>query len=261
MKTKVLILGLCALLLSCHHDTDKKMLMVGSISGPETELVEAARDVAASQGLPVKIVEFNDYNLPNEALADESIDMNIYQHQPYLDKALRAKHYAFTVLGKTFVYPMGLYSLKHKTLSAIPEGAVIALPNDPSNEERALILLAKGKMITLRPGHGTTVHRIRDNPKHIVFKEMDAAQLPRVLPDVDGAVINTTFAIPAGLHPSKDALLVEGSDSPYANLIVVRKVNDIQKEAAMKKFVKAMHSEAVKKKAQSLFGDAAVPAW
>lgn len=235
-------------------------LTVGTISGPETELVEVAQKVALERyGLTVKIIEFNDYNLPNEALVDGSLDVNVYQHLPYLNAATKAHGYDLEPIGKTFVYPTGVYSSKFKSLRQLPAHSIVAIPNDPSNEERALILLTKAGIITLKTKHHATLHDIVNNPKNIQFKELDAAQLPRILPDVDAAVINSTFAIPAGLYPSRDALFLENKHSPYANLIVVRRNHPKTKQ--LEEFIKAMNSNEVKEKARELFGDAAIPAW
>jgi len=141
----------------------------------------------------------------------------------------------------------------------LPEKALIAIPNDPSNEMRALQLLEKAHLITLKNSNSVGLQDIATNIKNLQFKEMDAAQLPRILPDVDAAVINTSFALPAGLSPSRDALFTEDKDSPYANLIVIRR--DTNKRPQLELFVKAFNSEEVKDKAKFLFGDAAIPAW
>lgn len=257
------IIGLCLLLLSlisCSKPSPNT-LIIGTIAGPETELVEAARDIAHKKyGLTIKIVEFSDYNLPNEALQDGSLDANVYQHLPYLQAANKAHGYDLVAIGKTFVYPTGIYSKKYQNLNQLPDNASIAIPNDPSNEARALILLEKAGLVRLsKDKHTASVKDITENPKKIRFKELDAAQLPRVLPDVDAAVINTNFALPAGLKPSRDALFLEDKDSPYANLVVIKK--DSPKKEQLEKFVKALNSKEVKKKAQEIFGDAAIPAW
>lgn len=246
-------------LISCSKPSPNT-LAIGTIAGPETELIETAKQVAEEKyGLTIKIVEFNDYNLPNEALQDGSLDANVYQHLPYLKAAIQAHGFNLQGIGRTFVYPMGIYSKKIKSLKDLPGNAIIALPNDPSNEMRALLLLQKAGLITLKNNSVGNVQDIQSNPKHLEFKEMDAAQLPRVLPDVEAAVINTTFALPAGLHPSHDALFSEGKDSPYANIIVIRR--DTLKRAQLEQFVKALNSKEVKEKAKTLFGDAAIPAW
>lgn len=235
-------------------------LVIGTVAGPETDLVETAQRVAKKRyDLKIKIVEFNDYNLPNEALRDGSLDANVYQHLPYLQAASKAHGYDFEVIGKTFIYPTALYSKKINKLENLPKKATIALPNDPSNEARALVLLQNAGLIKLKDqGNNATVQDIASNPKNLRFKELDAAQLPRVLDDVDAAVINTNFAIPAGLNP-KAALFSESKDSPYANIIVARRNGE--KKEKLQQFVKAMNSPEVQKKAQEIFGDAAIPAW
>jgi len=246
-------------LVACNKPSPNT-LVIGTIAGPETELIETAKTVAKNKyDLDIKIIAFNDYNLPNEALHDGSLDANVYQHLPYLQTAIKAHNYNLEAIGKTFVYPVGIYSKKFKTLNELPEKAVIAVPNDPSNEMRALQLLEKAHLITLKETNNTGLQDIATNPHNLQFKEMDAAQLPRVLMDVDAAVINTTFALPAGLIPSRDALFTEDKDSPYANIIVIRR--DSPKKAQLELFVKALNSDEVKEKAKTLFDDAAIPAW
>lgn len=246
-------------LIACNKPSPNT-LVVGTIAGPETELIKTAQQVALKEyGLTIKIVEFNDYNLPNEALQDGSLDVNVYQHLPYLKAAILAHSYNLQAIGRTFVYPMGIYSKKFKSLKDIPENSIIAVPNDPSNEMRAFLLLEESHLITLKNTTNSGIPDIESNPKQLKFKEMDAAQLPRVLPDVAAAVINTTFALPAGLSPSHNALFTENKDSPYANIIVIRR--DTLKRPQLELLVKALNSDEVKEKAKSLFGDAAIPAW
>lgn len=258
---RIISLLLLVLSLIACSKPSPNTLVIGTIAGPETELVEAARAIAHKKyGLTIKIVEFSDYNLPNEALQDGSLDANVYQHLPYLQAAKKAHGYDLVAIGKTFVYPTGIYSKKYRSLKALPDNATIAIPNDPSNEARALILLEKAGLIGLsEDSHTASVKDITNNPKKLRFKELDAAQLPRVLSDVDAAVINTNFALPAGLKPSQDALFLENKDSPYANIVVIKR-NSPKKEQ-LKDFVKALNSEEVRKKAQEIFGDAAIPAW
>lgn len=256
------ILGCLILILSlvaCNKPSPNT-LVIGTISGPETEIIETAKQVAEKKyGLTIKIVEFNDYNLPNEALQDGSLDANVYQHLPYLKAAMLAHGYDLEAIGKTFVYPMAIYSTKYKSLKAIPAHSIIAVPNDPSNEMRAFLLLEKSGLIDLNNTPNTGIPDLDENPKKLQFKEMDAAQLPRVLPDVAAAVINTTFALPAGLNLDKDALYTEDKTSPYANVIVVRR--NTEKRPQLELFVKALNSKEVQKKAQQLFGESAIPAW
>jgi D-methionine transport system substrate-binding protein len=258
-KTITLI---CALLITaCQGHDDKNILRVGTISGSETELMEVAKQVAKEQGLNIKIIEFTDYIEPNTALNDGSIDANMFQHQPFLDQQIKDRHYKLIAVGKTFVYPMGVYSQKIKTISAIAQHATIAIPNDPSNEGRALLLLQKAGLIHLKKTAGlyATPLDIQDNTKNLAFKELDAAQLARSLADVDLAVINTNYAIPAGLSPTKDAILHEGPDSPYANIIVIRE-NELQ-DPRIKQLVAAFQSSAVLKAAADIFHGQAIPAW
>jgi len=156
---------------------------------------------------------------------------------------------------------MGIYSDKIKNFHQLKQDAIVALPNDPSNEGRALLLLQKAKLITLKKEADiyATPNDIADNPKHLQFKELDAAQLTRTLPDVDIAVINTNYAIPAGLTPTKDAIFLEGKDSPYANIIVIRA--DEKNDPRMNQLVAAFQSDAVRKAAQRIFKNQAIPAW
>lgn len=258
---KNIIIFLSILLLSCSTE-DKSSLKVGTISGPETELMEVAKKIAKEQyHLNIEIIEFSDYQQPNVALNEGSIDANMTQHQPFLEQQMKDHHYSFIVVGKTFVFPMGIYSKKIKNLNEIKEGATVAIPNDPSNEARALLLLQQAGLIKLQNNSGiyATPKEIADNPKKLHIEELDCAQLPRVLPDVDIAVINTNYAIPAGLSPSTDAIFHENKDSPYANVIVTRadEVNDPR----IKELVKSVQSNAVLEKAKIIFKGQAIAAW
>ena len=253
------ILSLTLSLLACKpqkaHD-----LVIGTISGPETELIQVAADVAKENyDLDIKIVEFSDYNLPNEALADGSLDLNIYQHLPFLKTSMAAKAYPFKIIGKTFIYPMAIYSSRYHHLNEIPAGASIAIPNDPSNQTRALILLQSAGLITCIQKDNVGLHDILGNHKQFKFKELDAGQLARVLPDVDAAVINTSFVKLAGLNPLTDSLYIESKESPYANLVVARENN--QQGKRIDQFITAMHHQKVIDKARELFGQGAIPAW
>ena len=254
-----IILGIIISLTGCKHNSSNT-LVIGTIAGPETQLAQVAAQVAWQRyGISLKIVEFNDYNLPNEALADDSLDANIYQHQAYLDAASAVHHYKFSVLGKTFIYPTGIYSIKFQKLAQLPLHAIVAIPNDPSNELRALLLLQQANLIKLNNTKTASLHDIISNPKQLRLKSLDAAQLSRVLSDVDAAIINTNFAITAGLNPLRDTLLLENKDSPYANLIVIRE--DSTKKAQLALVVKAFNSKEVAIKARELFGEHAISAW
>lgn len=247
-------------IISCNKNDTSATLKVGTIAGPETDLVKVAAAVAKQKyGLKIKIIEFNDYNLPNEALNDGSIDANVYQHLPYLEAAKLTRNFDFEIIGRTFVYPMGIYSNKIKNIHELKDNAIVAIPNDPSNETRALLLLKNAGLINIKIKANKMLATIVNNPKHLKIKPLDAAQLPRVLPDVDAAVINTTFAIPAGLNPNHDAIYKENKDSPYANLIVIR--TNSTKKQQLDDFVKSFHSFEVKNKAKDLFQDAVISTW
>jgi D-methionine transport system substrate-binding protein len=261
LKKLAILVGALTLTACGSHDT-KGELKVGTIAGPDSQLMEVAKKVAKSKyGLDVKIVEFTDYVEPNTALNDGSINANMFQHQPYLNKQNQDRHYHLVAVGKTFVFPMGIYSQKVKSVADLPQGGLVAIPNDPSNEGRALLLLQKANVITLTDPTDlyATPSNIKDNPKGLKFKELDAAQLARSLADVDLAVINSNYAIPAGLSPSKDALVLEDSKSPYANIIVVR-VADMN-DPKIKELVSAIQSAEVLQAAKEIFNGQAIPAW
>lgn len=263
----LIVITLLFSIVSCHKPSSN-VLIVGAIAGPEVDLLETAREVANKKyGIKVQIVAFNDYNLPNLALQDKSIDVNVFQHVPYLQAASKVHGYDFEVLGKTFLFPIGLYSKKIKEITEIPYGAEIVIPNDPSNEVRALLLLEKAGLIHLKNNDASLASKIASNPlneiisnpKSIKIKAVDAAQLPRVLEDVEAAVINTNFAKLAGLSLDKDAIYVETKDSPYAEVVVTRKVSD--KKNQISYLIEALHSNEVRQKAQDLFGNEAIQAW
>lgn len=254
----LLTLTLTLTLLACSHKEKSNEVSVGTIAGPETTLMQIAKKVALKKfGLHVHIVTFTDYTIPNQAVADGQLDANAFQHYPYLLSQIKAHQLDLVSVGDTFLYPMGLYSKTAAQLSDMQLGAKIAIPNDPSNEARALLLLQKAGLITLKP-HVTinaTTQDVVNNPKHFKLIALDAAQVPRALQDVSLAAINTNYAIPAGLSPSK-ALFEEKTDSPYMNLIVARAGE--KNETKIKELVEAYQSEPVLLEAKKLFGDAAI---
>ncbi len=247
--------------MTSYFMTAKNVLRVGVMSGSsEIIMAVAATEAKDKYGLTLKIVPFSDYMQPNVALENGDIDANIFQHKPFLEAQIQAKHYAIVDIAKTFVYPFGFYSQKIKKISELKPGALIALPNDPSNEGRALMLLQSAHLIRLAPNVTllATVRDIVSNPKHLKFKLLDGAQLPRVLKDADLVGINNDFLVPAGLS-AQSAVLLEGGDSPYANLIVVRK--DSVDNPNMKELIAVMHSKAVVDSTEKEFNGGAVPAW
>jgi D-methionine transport system substrate-binding protein len=258
----LIILALGFALTGCDKKKEASdVVTVGIIDGPETKIWETVQQVALQKyALHVKLVTFSDYNMPNEALNSGEIDANAFQHMPFLVAQINDHHYDIVPIAKTFLYPISLYSKKITNISQLKDGDKIAVPNDPSNEARALLLLQQGGLITLKQGADVkaTVVNIESNPKHLKIVELDAAQLPRVLPDVTAAVINNDFAVPAGLT-KKEAVLVENKNSPYMNIIAVRPTEVNEKK--IQELVKAYQSPEVKAEAFKLFGDNAIAGW
>lgn len=243
---------------------DPNQIKVGVQSGPEFALAEAAQTVAQEKhGLKVEIVKFDDYVLPNEALQQGDIDANVYQNQPYLDVQSGQRGYKFVAVGKTFVYPLAGYSKKFKTVQEIPQEGQVVIPNDPTNSGRALLLLEKAGLIKLKEGVGLLpkVTDIVENPKQLQILELEAPQLPRVLDDqkVALAVINNTFATPAGLVSTRDGLFVEDKESPYVNLVVTRQ--ELQADDRVKRFVQSYQSPEVEAVAEREFQGSAIKGW
>ncbi len=254
---------LSALLVTgCGKDSDAHHIKVGAIAGTETQVVEVAKKVAKEKfNLDVEIVSFSDYVTPNVALNDGSIDVNAFQHKPYLDSQIKDRGYKLVPVGNTFVYPIAGYSKKIKSLADLQPGAKVAVPNDPTNLGRSLLLLQKQGLLKLKDGVGLngTVLDIVENPKNLKIVELEAAQLPRSLDDVDLSIINTTYASQIDLLPTRDGLFVEDKDSPYVNLIVARDNN--QNDEKVKQFVQAYQSDEVYKAAYDLFKGGLVKGW
>jgi D-methionine transport system substrate-binding protein len=200
------------------------ILTVGATPIPHAELLNFVKDDLAAEGIILKVVEFTDYVQPNAALVAGDLDANFFQHIPYLNSNPEWAAALVTAFG-VHVEPFGIYSSKLKGINELQDGATIAIPNDPSNGGRALLLLQARQIITLRDGAGLTpsVLDIAANPKNLKFRELEAAQLPRSLQDVDAAAINGNYALEAGLNPAKDSLIIEGADSPYVNYVVTKK--------------------------------------
>jgi D-methionine transport system substrate-binding protein len=256
------------LLLGACGNTSKKEnpnhIKVGITSGPEREIAEAAKKVAKEQfNLNVELITFNDYVVPNEALNNGDIDVNAFQHVPYLEEQSRERGYKLAVVGNTFVYPIVAYSKKIKRIAELKNGSTIVIPNDPTNGGRSLLLLQKNGLLKLKDNVGLLpkVTDIVDNPKQLKILEIEAPQLSRVLDDkeVTIAIINNNFAAQAGLSASQFGILKEDKASPYVNVIVARADNkDLEK---VKNFVKAYQSEAVVQTAESIFKGGAVKGW
>ncbi|WP_251444027.1 MetQ/NlpA family ABC transporter substrate-binding protein [Veillonella intestinalis] len=265
------ILGSALLLAGCGSDTgsstgssNKVTITVGASPVPHGEILEQAKPLLEKEGIDLKIIEFTDYVKPNLALNDKELDANFFQHVPYMDKFASEHKMDLVSAGKVHIEPMGIYSktITDKNLdSVLPNGSKIAIPNDPSNSGRALLLLEKTGLIKLKDPNNiyATKTDIVSNPKNLEFVELEAAQLPRSLDDVALAVINTNFALEAGLNPVKDALFLEDKDSPYANIITVRKGDESRPE--IQKLMKALQSEEIKKFIDDKYKGAILPAF
>lgn len=255
-------LALSALVTQAHAAlSEDKPLRVGVTAGPHAQVFEVVKKIAAKDGLKIEIIEFSDYVQPNAALAAGDLAANSYQHQPYLDSTVKDRGYKLVSIGQTITFPIGLYSRKFKSLDQIPSGARLALPNDPTNGGRVLLLLQTKGLIKLKPDAGlkATPLDVIENPKKLKFIELDAAQLPRAIDDADVAAVNTNFAIQAGLLPSRDAIAMESFQSPYANVIAVRAED--KDSPVLKKLLKAYQNDEVKQFIKQEFKDSVFPAW
>jgi D-methionine transport system substrate-binding protein len=250
MKKAFLILitagAIVLMLTACSRNKDSDLtLSVGATPVPHAELLNLIKDDLAAVGVTLNVVEFTDYIQPNMAVMSGDIDANFFQHFQYLETNAEWSEHLVSVFG-VHVEPFGLYSSKYRRIEDLPIGATIAIPNDPSNGGRALLLLQAKGQIKLVDGAGitVTVREITSNPKNFRFQELEAAQLPRSLPDVDAATINGNFALQAGFNPIKDSLIIEDSTSPYVNVLVVRK--GMEKRAKIEALRKALLSDKVR---------------
>ena len=251
---KILAIALVALLTivsvfaqaTSETQTSSTKIVVGATPEPHAALLSLVVDDLAAQGITLEVKEFTDYVTPNDAVEYGEIDANYFQHSPYLESFNTEHGYHLVNAGGIHVEPIALYSKKYSSLSDIPNGAVVAIPNDPTNEGRALLLLQSAGLIKLKDNAGLEAipHDIVENPKNLKFSEIEAATLPRILSDVDAAVINGNYAIPAGLVATRDGLYVEGADSPYVNVIAVKAGNE--NNPAVKALVEALKSDEVK---------------
>lgn len=267
MKRRSLVsLCVCALaagslLVGCGESKPKEdVLKIGCSPVPHADILKVVAPIMAKQGVKVEIMEFTDYVQPNMALADKQLDANFFQHVPYLNAFAAERKLALASLVAVHIEPMGVYSKKHKDLTALAAGAKVAIPNDPTNGGRALKILADAGLFTLKDGVGVngTPADIIANPKQVTVVEMEAAVLPRALEDVDLAVINSNYALGVNLNPMKDSLFIEGKDSPYANIVAIRQGD---KRESLQKLAKAITSPEVKAFIEKKYAGAVVPAF
>lgn len=257
-----LLAGLGVALVGCGRpQKDDKTLTVAATAIPHAEILQQIVPDLAAQGIILEVRIFNDYVQPNLQVDQGLIDANFFQHLPYLESFNRDRGTKLKALQKVHIEPFGGYSRKVTAVADLRQGAVIAIPNDPSNAGRALILLHRSGLITLKDAGNinATPKDITDNPKGFVIRELESPSLPRVLGEVDLALINTNYALDAGLDPQKDALIIERSDSPYANYLVVRE--DRSDDARLKTLAVALTTQKIRDFLAEKYRGAVIPAF
>lgn len=255
------LLSVIAVVAAFSSAAQAETLNVAATAVPHAEILEFVKPTLAKDGVELNVKVFTDYVQPNVQVAEKRLDANFFQHQPYLDEFNQSRGTELTSVVGVHVEPFGAYSSTLKDLKDLPQGANVVIPNDATNGGRALLLLQKAGIITLKDDAGITasVKDIAENPKAIKVRELEAATLARVLNQVDLALINTNYALEAKLKPTEDALIIEGSDSPYVNILVARADN--QDSAAMQKLAKALNSAEVKAFILEKYQGAVVPAF
>ena len=280
MKKKLLalLLGLtlCLSLAACGGDSgtttddttetdgdtaETVTLTVAASPTPHAVILEQCVPILAEQGIELVVNQYDDYVVPNTAVEDGDEDANYFQHLPYLEEFNESRGTHLVSVASVHIEPMGIYAGQTTSLEDLPDGAVIGVPNDPTNEGRALLLLESQGLITLDDSSNLTAtpNNIVDNPKNLEFREIEAQTLPSSLPDLDLAVINSNYALGAGLNPSTDALAIESSDSPYVNVLVVKEGNEGNE--AIQALVEALHSDTIREFIETEFDGAVVPAF
>jgi D-methionine transport system substrate-binding protein len=260
--TQLLVVGaLVAALPGGALAQQPQVIKIGATPGPHAQILEAVKPIAAKNGLDIQIVEFSDYVVPNAALAAGELQANSFQHRPYLDNQKADRGYKIEPVGYTVNFPIGIYSNKHKSWDAVPQGATLSIPNDPTNGGRVLLLLRDKGALKLKDGVGfkPSVVDIVENPKKLKIVEIDAAQTPRTLDDVDVAAVNTNYATQAGLDPVRDAILREDPKGPYANVIAVRAED--KDKPWVKALVESYQTAEIREFILTKFKGAVLPAW
>lgn len=261
LKKLLALATIASLFLTACGEKNEK-IKVGVMSGPEHQIAELAAKIAKEKyNRDVELITFTDYGSPNEAVHKGDLDANAFQHKPYLDKDSLDNGFKLAIVGNTFVYPIAAYSKKIKSLNELKDGSSVAVPNNPTNLGRSLLLLEKQGLIKLKDSNNllATQLDIVENPKNLVIREVDGELLTRVLDDVEFAIINNTFAGQIGLSPEKDGLFIESKESPYVNLVVTRQGNE--NNPAVLDFVKSYQTEEVYQEALKLFQGGVVKGW
>ncbi len=263
---KLLLLAITAvtsllLLVGCAREHDENVLIVAATAVPHAEILKQAKPLLAREGVDLQVRVFADYVQPNTQVVEKNIDLNYFQTKPYLDAFNRERGTDLAIITGVHIEPFGAYSHKFKSIDQLPDGASVTLPNDPSNNSRALLLLAKHGLISLKnpTDQMATLKDITANPKQLKFRELEAAMLPRTLDEVDLALINTNYALAAGLNPTKDALLIESSDSPYVNYLVGRPDN--RDDPRVQKLARVLNGPGIKTFIEQKYHGAVLPAF
>ena len=256
-----LALVLCLSLAACGGKKESITLTVAASPTPHAEILEICVPILAEKGITLEINEYGDYVVPNTAVEEGEEDANYFQHVPYLDNFNAERGTHLVSVAGVHVEPMGIYAGKSSSLDNLPDGASVAVPNDPTNEGRALLLLEAQGLIKLKDSSNleATPKDIAENPKNLVFEEVQAETIPSIVSEVDIAVINSNYALGAGFNPVEDSLAIESADSPYVNILVVKEGNE--KNEAVLALIEALHSDAVRTFIEDEFGGAVVPAF
>lgn len=263
------VLGAALLISGCGSSTNNEssssskpeVLKVAANPVPHAEILEQVKPILAKEGVDLQIIEFTDYIQPNMALSSHEVDANFFANVPYQNNYNKDHGTNFVSFAPVHIEPLAIYSQKIKDLKDLPNGAKVAIPSDPTNSARALLLLQSAGLVTLKDPNGltNTPFNITSNPKNIQITELEAAQIPRSIQDLDAAVINANYALPAGLNPTKDGLFVEKADSPYANLLSVNPGDE--NKPAIQKLAKALQSPEIKKFIEEHYNGAIIPAF
>lgn len=261
MKTLIVFLLALSLGIVSVQAQAQNRIKVGTTTGADVEILKKVKAVAAKNGLQVEIVKFSGFTAPNDALVEKEVDLNSFQHQPHLDTFNAKRKLNLVSVGTTYISPLGYFSKKINSLDELKEGDILAIPDDPTNSGRALLLLQQAGVIKLDPKAGltATLHDIVENPLDLNIIQVDAPRITDTLEDVAAAAINNTYAIPIGLNPLKDAIYLEGFESPYVNIIVAREAE--KNNPLYKKFVEAYQSQEVADFIIERYKGATVPAF
>ena len=262
-KLLLILFTMFIFIISCGSNSSnsakKEKLKVSATAIPAGEVLEVVKEDLLKEGLDMEIIIFNDYIQPNKVLQSKEVDVNLFQHVPYMENFAKKHGFEMVSVGKIYLPTLALYSKKIKNISELKDGDTILLPNDPTNLARSLILLDKSGIIKLSDNKkmDSTLKDIVENPKNIKFNELSAEQLAPRLPEVAASIVNSSFALDAGLSYKEDGILAEGKDSPYANALVTLKGNE--NDQKIQKLLKALQSEKVKKFIEEKYKDVIVP--